>query len=119
MNDSPEKVDQIQDLFSGGMLIRVDVKDIKTSGLKDTGADVTAIASNAAEESEIENVGCRKTHIPSAENGTDMASFGGVTATIQTDSHQVCWPVYMAPERDSVSIGMNVLKFLDAVIFAG
>lgn len=54
------------------MLIQVNVNDIKTSGVKETGANATAISCNVVEESQIETVGCR---IPNAENGTYMASF--------------------------------------------
>ena len=54
-----------------------------------------------------------------AENGAEMTAFGGVTATIQIGSHTTKWKVYVAPIRDSVLIGMDLLNSLDAVIHMG
>jgi hypothetical protein len=48
-----------------------------------------------------------------------MTGFGGVTATIHFGSHKVHWPVYVAPIRESILIGVDVRKSLDVVIFAG
>lgn len=46
-----------------------------------------------------------------------MTAFGGVTVTLQIGSHTTSWPVYVAPIRDSVLIGMDLLDTLDAVIY--
>lgn len=52
-----------------------------------------------------------------AEDGAEMITFGGVTATLQIGSHTTSWAVYVALIRDSVLIGMDFLDTLNAVIY--
>lgn len=106
--------------FAGkGIVIPVTVNDIEANGVVDTGADATVIFSDFASVSGIDTKGCKKACLLNAENGAEMTAliFGDVTATLQIGSHTTSWPVYIAPIRDSVLIGMDLLDSLDAVIY--
>lgn len=95
--------------FAGkGIVIPVTVNDIEANGVVDTGADATVIFSDFASVSGIDTKGCKKACLLNAENGAEMTAliFGDVTATLQIGSHTTSWPVYIAPIRDSVLIGM-------------
>ncbi len=54
-----------------------------------------------------------------AESGAEMVAFGGVTATLQMGSHTWQWPVFVAPIRDEVLLGIDFLKAADVTIFTG
>lgn len=116
-----EKIDKIKCTrlyFAGkGIVIPVTVNDIGANGVVDTGADATVISSDFASVAGIDTKCCKKACLLNAEDGTEMTAFGGVTATLQIGSHTTSWPVYVAPIRDSVLIGMYHFDTLDAVIY--
>lgn len=100
-----------------GIAIPVTVNDIEANGVVDTGADATVISSDFASVVGIDTRGCKKACLLNAENWAEMTAFGGVTATLQIGSHITSWPDYIAPIRDSVLIGMDLLDSLDSVIY--
>ncbi|XP_061191756.1 uncharacterized protein LOC133199998 [Saccostrea echinata] len=102
-----------------GIIIPVFVNNVQTKGVVDTGADATVFSSTIAQEAGIVTSNCQQVRLMNAENGAEMTAFGGVTATIQIGSQSTHWPVYVAPIRDSVLIGMDILNSLEAVIFTG
>lgn len=97
--------------FAGkGIVIPDTVNDIEANGVVDTRADTTVISSDFASVAGIDTRGCKKACLLNAENGAETA-FGGVTATLQIGSHTTSWPVYIAPIRDLVLIGMDLFGF--------
>ena len=121
--DVSEKLDQIKctriHSVGRGIVVPVNVNNKECSGVIDTGADATVISSAHARDARIDISNCKKARLMIAENGAEMTAFGGVTATIQIGSHTTKWKVYVAPIRDSVLIGMDLLNSLDAVIHTG
>ena len=121
--DVSEKLDQIKctriHSVGRGIVVPVNVNNKECSGVIDTGADATVISSAFARDARIYISNCKKARLMNAENGAEMTAFGGVTATIQIGSHTTKWKVCVAPIRDSVLIGMDLLNSLDAVIHTG
>ncbi|XP_041355465.1 uncharacterized protein LOC121373084 [Gigantopelta aegis] len=99
------------------IIVEVVVDNLKTEAPIDTGADATILPTEIADMIGLEK-GNKTVTLCNAENGAEMEAMGGVTVTLSMADHSWKWPVYVAPIRQSVLIGMDFLKAVDATIIA-
>ena len=102
------------------MKVPVSVNGIDTYAVIDTGADATIVSEKVATEAGI-IVPEKSTsfRLLNAINDSEMIAIGGVTATIQLANHVYNWKVFVAPVRDPILLGLDFMKFINAIIYTG
>ena len=114
----------VSGVANGGkaMKVPVSVNGIDTYAVIDTGADATIVSEKVATEARI-IVPDRSTRsrllVLNATNDSEMIAIGGVTATIQLANHVYNWKVFVAPIRDPILLGLDFMKFINAIIYTG
>jgi len=93
------------------------INGVERVAVVDTGADATIISTETAQILGI-RPGTERVKLLNAESDAEMTATGGVTVTIQLGEDCWKWPVYIAPIRDDVLLGMDFLKSVDAKIVA-
>ena len=107
------------DSDSTGLMVQIEINGNRTVALVDTGADATVISNKLAAEAGIEIGPQAKTvKLMNAKYGSEMDAYGGVTATIQIADKTIEWPVYVAPIRDNILLGIDFLRETDTKILA-
>ena len=102
------------------MKVPVNVNGMNTFAVIDTGADATIVSEKVATEAGI-IVPDRSTssRLLNATNDSEMIAIGGVTATIQLANNVYNWKVFVAPIRDPILLGLDFMKFINAIIYTG
>ena len=78
----------------------------------DTGADATVVSIKMAEQTGIK-LWSRICKLLNAEDNMKMVAYGGVTATFQIANISKEWSVYVAPIRNELLIGLDLMKAVD------
>ncbi|XP_036000896.1 uncharacterized protein LOC118565187 [Fundulus heteroclitus] len=96
------------------------INGISTQAVADTGAQTTVI-SEELYQSLLENktapVDLHQTYLLNAGVGDGMKAKHGLTVTFQIGSKSFNWDVHVAPIRDSVLLGLDLMKAHDVVIY--
>ena len=82
----------------------------------DTGANATVLSRAFAEEVGLSGTTGRKTYLQNAESGKEMEANTNVKTTIRLGKMEIELKVCIAPIRDDVLIGMDLLKEVDGII---
>ncbi|MES9879517.1 MAG: retroviral-like aspartic protease family protein, partial [Sedimenticola sp.] len=100
-----------------GIHVPLKVNDLETTAVIDTGADATVISIQTAKRAGI-SFGDNICKLLNAEENIEMEAFGGVTATLQIAKEKITWPIYVAPIRDDVLIGLDFMQATDMTVLA-
>lgn len=97
----------------------IQVNGVKEDSIVDTGAEVTLLS-----EDFFNSVGlpdrlsdCPEVQLHNAEEGANMTGHK-VLVNLQLGSHMVKWPVYVAPIREKILLGLDLLQEADVSIRA-
>ena len=101
-----------------GITVPIKLNNFETIGIVDTGADGTVISYEVAEKAGLQYKSGNRCKLLNAESEAEMTAYGGVTATLHIAGRSWDWPVYVAPIRDPVLLGIDFLQGTDAKILA-
>ena len=93
-----------------GISIPICINNVATKAVVDTGADATVVSEDIAKEVKLDFKTGKKCKLLNAANNAEMVAYGGVTATLQIGKKIWNWPVYVAPIRDGVLLGIDFLQ---------
>ncbi|XP_063040269.1 uncharacterized protein LOC134435312 [Engraulis encrasicolus] len=97
--------------------IPITVNGIATEAVVDTGAQTTVISEELYQNfSEEQPTNLCKTYLLNAGVGDGMKAKRGLSVTLKIASKTITWPVHVAPIRDSVLLGLDLMKAHDVVI---
>ena len=102
-----------------GITIPIRINNISTKAAVDTGADAIVISEDVARDAKLDFETGTNCKLLNAANNAEMIAYGGVTATPQIGKRKWNWPVYVAPIRDGVLLGIDFLQGSDAKILTG
>ncbi|XP_060758004.1 uncharacterized protein LOC132868818 [Neoarius graeffei] len=99
--------------------IPITVNGIPTEAVVDTGAQTTVISEALYQNcSEEQPTSLCKTYLLNAGVGEGMKAKQGLPVTFKIASKTINWAVHVAPIRDSVLLGLDLMKAHDVVIHA-
>ncbi|XP_062621175.1 uncharacterized protein LOC134282792 [Saccostrea cucullata] len=104
----------------GGSSIRVPVQinSHKTKAVIDTGAEITVLSQDFVKKVDLNYSCSNKVTLLNAETGNKMMAVNNVSVRINLGKSTTNWKVCIAPIRDDVLIGMDLLMAVDAVVLA-
>ncbi|CAC5383975.1 unnamed protein product [Mytilus coruscus] len=88
----------------------------KVDAIVETGADVTVLSRSFANVIGLSGTIGMKACLLNAENGKEMEADMNVIAKLQLGKTEIIWQVCIAPIRDDILIGMDLLKEVDGII---
>ncbi|KAK7918651.1 hypothetical protein WMY93_009935 [Mugilogobius chulae] len=100
--------------------IPLTINGIPTQAVADTGAQTTVISEELYQsilESDATTAELHQTYLLNAGVGDGMKAKQGLTVTFQIGSKSINWEVHVAPIRDSVLLGLDLMKAHDVVIY--
>ncbi|XP_024118778.1 uncharacterized protein LOC112140100, partial [Oryzias melastigma] len=99
--------------------IPVKVNGIPTQAVVDTGAQTTIISEELFQQFSKENEKkLSETYLLNAGVGDSMVAKHGLNVNFKIASKSIDWDVHVAPIRDSVLLGLDLMKCHDVVIHA-
>ncbi|KAL5015456.1 hypothetical protein ScPMuIL_009726 [Solemya velum] len=101
------------------IVVPVGINGVKTECIVDTGADITVLATNFAENIGLRYGDAERANLLNAQDGREMEAVMNISVDLELgDCRPINWPICIAPIRDDVLIGMDLLEKLDGVILA-
>lgn len=99
--------------------IPLSVNGIPTQAVIDTGAQTTIISEDLYKQFPKEKqINLPKTSLLNAGVGNSMDAMYGLNVTFKIASRIIDWKVHVAPIRDSVLLGLDLMKSCDIIIHA-
>ncbi|KAL5011242.1 hypothetical protein ScPMuIL_011676 [Solemya velum] len=100
------------------IVVPVGINGVKTECIVDTGADITVLATNFAENIGLRYGDAERANLLNAQDGREMEAVMNISVDLELGDCRINWPICIAPIRDDVLIGMDLLEKLDGVILA-
>ncbi|XP_021347909.1 uncharacterized protein LOC110446891 [Mizuhopecten yessoensis] len=102
------------------IIVPITVNGTTTEAVIDTGADATVISEKWANEINLLYTKPKKDiRLMTAEDGAEMTGLGVVTATLQIGEEVRELPVVIAPIRDNILVGIDLLQSVQTIIHTG
>lgn len=95
------------------------VQGLQTKAIIDTGAEVTVLSErlyNLFPDSRKPKLQKAKRGLVVAEAGREMNTCGIIDVEIKIGEHLINWPVYVAPIRDEILLGCDLIDELDITV---
>ncbi|KAL7874438.1 hypothetical protein SRHO_G00054080 [Serrasalmus rhombeus] len=101
------------------LMISLTVNGLPVQAMVDTGAETTVISEGLYQHFHPnEQTALKKTCLRNAESGKEMTAIGGLKDTFQLGTRSFKWEVYVAPIRNHVLLGFDLLRAADITIHA-
>ncbi|KAL7872017.1 hypothetical protein SRHO_G00070000 [Serrasalmus rhombeus] len=101
------------------LIISLTVNNIPVQAVVDTGAEATVISDSLYQRFHpSEQTASKKTCLRNAESGKEMIAMGGQRVNFQLGTRNFTWEVYVAPIRDHVLLGLDLLRAVNVTIYA-
>ncbi|TRZ00762.1 hypothetical protein DNTS_024559, partial [Danionella cerebrum] len=100
--------------------IPMTINGIQTQAIADTGAQTTVISEELYQsilKRDTTTADLHQTYLLNAGVGDGMQAKHGLTVTFGIGSKSINWEVHVAPIRDSVLLGLDLMKAHDVVIY--
>ncbi|VDI47036.1 Hypothetical predicted protein [Mytilus galloprovincialis] len=101
-----------------GLFIPIEVNSKKVDVIVDTGADVTVLSRSFANDIGLSGTTGMKACLLNAESWKEMEADMNVVAKLRRGKNEIIWQVCIAPIRNDILIGMDLLKEVDGIIMA-
>lgn len=99
------------------LLIDATVNSIPVKAVVDTGAEATVISETLYQQfPSNKQTALTQTCLHNAESGKDMSTKGGLKVKFQIGTWSAEWEVFVAPIRDSVLLGLDLLQAANVTI---
>lgn len=115
--DTSKKLFKIGSENGKTIRVPVQINGEQTLAVIDTGAEVTVLSEDFVRNRSLEYSGGNKTTtLLNAEGGNKMSAVTDVGVRVDLGRSSIDWKVCIAPIRDEVLIGIDLLMALDAVV---